>query len=191
MNGAAKGASPQAGTKPAADRVYVGRPSKWGNPFVIGRDGTRDEVVAKYRASDPPAASAHGGVAETARQTSRLLVGARALSRIGADRTREPVSPGIAATCTGWTAAAAFPPLRPAFHSASGSLMAPTCRLLLRLQVFRCVEGSKAKGPSPDQACSKEVVVVHSLHTETPPMWGAREIRRFAQRGNVRFRRGS
>jgi hypothetical protein len=32
------------------DRVYVGRPSKWGNPFVIGRDGTREEVVAKYRA---------------------------------------------------------------------------------------------------------------------------------------------
>ena len=30
-------------------RVYVGRPSKWGNPFVIGRDGTRDEVIAKYR----------------------------------------------------------------------------------------------------------------------------------------------
>ncbi len=30
--------------------VYVGRPSKWGNPFTIGRDGTRDEVVEKYRA---------------------------------------------------------------------------------------------------------------------------------------------
>lgn len=30
--------------------VYIGRPSKWGNPFVIGRDGNRDEVVAKYRA---------------------------------------------------------------------------------------------------------------------------------------------
>lgn len=29
--------------------VYIGRPSKWGNPFVIGRDGSRDEVVAKYR----------------------------------------------------------------------------------------------------------------------------------------------
>jgi hypothetical protein len=28
--------------------VYIGRPSKWGNPFVIGRDGTREEVVAKY-----------------------------------------------------------------------------------------------------------------------------------------------
>ena len=28
--------------------VYIGRPSKWGNPFSIGRDGTREEVVAKY-----------------------------------------------------------------------------------------------------------------------------------------------
>jgi hypothetical protein len=30
--------------------VYIGRPSKWGNPFVIGRDGDRDEVIEKYRA---------------------------------------------------------------------------------------------------------------------------------------------
>jgi Domain of unknown function (DUF4326) len=28
--------------------VYIGRPSKWGNPFVIGPDGTRDDVVRKY-----------------------------------------------------------------------------------------------------------------------------------------------
>jgi hypothetical protein len=28
--------------------VYVGRPSKWGNPFVIGADGSREEVVLKY-----------------------------------------------------------------------------------------------------------------------------------------------
>jgi hypothetical protein len=28
--------------------VYVGRPTKWGNPFVIGRDGDRAEVIAKY-----------------------------------------------------------------------------------------------------------------------------------------------
>jgi hypothetical protein len=28
---------------------YVGRPSKWGNPFVIGKDGSREEVVQKYR----------------------------------------------------------------------------------------------------------------------------------------------
>jgi hypothetical protein len=37
--------------------VYIGRAtprvglarSKWANPFVIGRDGTRDEVIVKYR----------------------------------------------------------------------------------------------------------------------------------------------
>ena len=29
--------------------VYIGRPSIWGNPFVIGRDGTREEVIEKYR----------------------------------------------------------------------------------------------------------------------------------------------
>lgn len=29
--------------------VYIGRPSKWGNPFVIGEDGSRAEVIAKYR----------------------------------------------------------------------------------------------------------------------------------------------
>jgi hypothetical protein len=28
--------------------VYIGRSSKWGNPFVIGKDGTRDEVIQKY-----------------------------------------------------------------------------------------------------------------------------------------------
>ena len=28
--------------------VYIGRPSKWGNPFMIGRDGTREEVIIKY-----------------------------------------------------------------------------------------------------------------------------------------------
>jgi hypothetical protein len=30
--------------------VYIGRPSKWGNPFAIGRDGSRAQVIAKYRA---------------------------------------------------------------------------------------------------------------------------------------------
>ncbi len=29
--------------------VYVGRPSIWGNPFEIGKDGTRGEVIEKYR----------------------------------------------------------------------------------------------------------------------------------------------
>ena len=30
--------------------LYIGRPSKWGNPFIIGKDGTRKEVIDKYRA---------------------------------------------------------------------------------------------------------------------------------------------
>lgn len=28
--------------------VYIGRPSKWGNPFSIGKDGSRDDVLQKY-----------------------------------------------------------------------------------------------------------------------------------------------
>lgn len=28
--------------------VFIGRPSKWGNPFVIGIDGTREEVICKH-----------------------------------------------------------------------------------------------------------------------------------------------
>ena len=38
------------GKRSNATQVYIGRPSKWGNPFVIGRDGSRAEVIAKYRA---------------------------------------------------------------------------------------------------------------------------------------------
>lgn len=30
------------------DRRYIGRPDIFGNPFVIGRDGTRADVIAKY-----------------------------------------------------------------------------------------------------------------------------------------------
>ena len=29
--------------------VYVGRPTIWGNPFVVGKDGNREEVIDKYR----------------------------------------------------------------------------------------------------------------------------------------------
>lgn len=29
--------------------VYIGRPSKWGNPYVIGPDGGRETVINKYR----------------------------------------------------------------------------------------------------------------------------------------------
>lgn len=29
--------------------VRIGRPSKWGNPFRIGRDGDRAEVIDKHK----------------------------------------------------------------------------------------------------------------------------------------------
>lgn len=41
--------------KKAPYDVYVGRPSRglkstgWGNPFVIGKDGDRADVIRKYR----------------------------------------------------------------------------------------------------------------------------------------------
>ena len=28
--------------------IYIGRGSEWGNPFKIGKDGTREEVIEKY-----------------------------------------------------------------------------------------------------------------------------------------------
>lgn len=28
--------------------IYIGRGSKWGNPFVLGKDGDRQEVIDKY-----------------------------------------------------------------------------------------------------------------------------------------------
>jgi hypothetical protein len=29
--------------------ISIMRPSKWGNPYIIGRDGDREEVIRKYR----------------------------------------------------------------------------------------------------------------------------------------------
>ncbi|KKM06848.1 hypothetical protein LCGC14_1739860 [marine sediment metagenome] len=29
--------------------IYIGRGSKWGNPFRIGEDGDREEVIMKYK----------------------------------------------------------------------------------------------------------------------------------------------
>lgn len=36
-------------TKKESYNIYIGRPSKWGNPFQIGKDGTREEVIEKFR----------------------------------------------------------------------------------------------------------------------------------------------
>lgn len=35
--------------KKAPYNVYVGRPSRWGNPYTIGKDGDREAVIRKYR----------------------------------------------------------------------------------------------------------------------------------------------
>jgi hypothetical protein len=37
------------GGKPPEDAVNIMRGTPYGNPFVIGRDGDRREVIAKYR----------------------------------------------------------------------------------------------------------------------------------------------
>ncbi len=37
------------GTAQAKGGVYIGRPSKWGNPFVVGKHGARGECIAHYR----------------------------------------------------------------------------------------------------------------------------------------------
>lgn len=29
--------------------VYIGRPSRWGNPFRIGKDGSREDVIQKFK----------------------------------------------------------------------------------------------------------------------------------------------
>jgi len=34
--------------KKEAFDTYIGRPSVLGNPFIIGRDGSREDVVAKF-----------------------------------------------------------------------------------------------------------------------------------------------
>jgi hypothetical protein len=38
------------GVKLPEGSVYVGRPTRWGNPFKIGEHGDRDEVIELYRA---------------------------------------------------------------------------------------------------------------------------------------------
>lgn len=37
------------GWKMPPNTIYVGRGSRWGNPFVVGKDGTTEECVAKFR----------------------------------------------------------------------------------------------------------------------------------------------
>lgn len=41
--------SRQKGWRKPEDAVIVDRTSRWGNDFVIGKDGTREECLEKYR----------------------------------------------------------------------------------------------------------------------------------------------
>lgn len=34
--------------KKSSYTLYIGRPSEFGNPFTIGKDGTRADVIKKY-----------------------------------------------------------------------------------------------------------------------------------------------
>lgn len=34
--------------KPPKGAVYIGRPTRWGNPFKVGVDGDRQAVIEKY-----------------------------------------------------------------------------------------------------------------------------------------------
>jgi hypothetical protein len=36
------------GWRAPAGTVYVGRPGPWGNPFIVGRDGTAEDCVRLY-----------------------------------------------------------------------------------------------------------------------------------------------
>jgi hypothetical protein len=74
----------QVGKRPTADRVYVGRPSKWANPFVIGRWFARrgDREIPRM---DRAAGGARGSAARVARQEPRVLMRTRALPCGGAD----------------------------------------------------------------------------------------------------------
>jgi hypothetical protein len=40
-----------------ANEVYVGRPTPFGNRFTIGRDGSRADVIEKYRLHQLPQVS--------------------------------------------------------------------------------------------------------------------------------------
>lgn len=35
--------------RPREGDVYIGRPTIFGNPFEVGRDGTREEVLEKFK----------------------------------------------------------------------------------------------------------------------------------------------
>lgn len=53
------------------ERVYIGRPSPLGNPFVLKQHGTRDQVIAKFR--DHLVAQLEAGNPEIVNELARIL----------------------------------------------------------------------------------------------------------------------
>lgn len=39
----------QAGKEDTETQTFIGRGEKWGNPFIIGRHGNREQVIHKHR----------------------------------------------------------------------------------------------------------------------------------------------
>jgi Domain of unknown function (DUF4326) len=68
-------------------------PADGGNPFVIGRDGLRDEVIAKYRAWIVRQPALMAALHELRSKDLVCWCCARALPRRRAHRTREPLNP--------------------------------------------------------------------------------------------------
>lgn len=58
--------------------VYIGRPSKFGNPFIIGRDGDRNEVIEKHwRWLNGEIQAPNGEVPPTVEEIKEELTGKR------------------------------------------------------------------------------------------------------------------
>ena len=57
------------------DQVYVGRPSPLGNPYALGRDGSREQLIDRYRRWLWAQLQAPGSAQE--RELRRLLAQAR------------------------------------------------------------------------------------------------------------------
>lgn len=60
--------------------IDIRRPRKWGNPFRIGSDGTRSEVIAKYRDWLMNQPISVEGLRRVAWETLGMLVSPKAVS---------------------------------------------------------------------------------------------------------------
>ncbi len=67
--------------------VLIARPSKWGNPFQIGRDGSRETGHQHVRGPHPPPTRSPGRPARVGREKIGLLLQAGGVPRRRAGET--------------------------------------------------------------------------------------------------------